>query len=120
MAMGLDDLLQAISINVGTQNPNIPGTIIPAVAGKRIFVYGGFFHVFMSAQNYYSFLDTNPAGATITNLAQQCVFIPNVLDAFILPYQQYPWFTCAAGDGFAVSAQSTLTSVGGRVLYVQA
>ena len=88
-------------------------TIVPAVAGKRIYIHGLYANIFTN--NTCSFLDVNTSGATVATQ----IYGPS--GNFVLPYSQYPWATCAPGDAFAVSTNNATatTFIGGACIYVQ-
>jgi hypothetical protein len=83
------------------------GATIAGVANQRIFVFGAYF---------------SPAtGATIVpydggTVAQSGTIALATGIPFVLPYQQYPWWTAAVGNSLVLSVSGT---VGGEVLYVQ-
>lgn len=91
-------------------------TVVPAVAGKRIFVHAMNLSTTIG-NTLVQVADVNTGGATVaiqgwTNIGQS--------GQINLPYSQYPWYTCAPGDALALSCQSGVTTfIYGSVLYVQ-
>jgi hypothetical protein len=105
--------LQAVA---GGANPY--ATIIAGVSGKRIFVHA---MVWAPQQgvgnNAVQFADISASGATVAFLTGPMVTSQAQLST--IPYSQYPWFTCAAGDSFCLYSGFGTVGIGGAVIYMQ-
>lgn len=101
-----NDGVQVASINLATT-----GVAIAAVAGKRIFVHGMFLTI--ATAGAVQFQDIN-AGTSTVNLTGAMTLASGV--PLALGWQNYPWFSCAAGDNLTITCAS---QVSGRIMYTQ-
>ena len=115
-----DDGILELAFGVSISSA-IAATLIPAVAGKRISV-----HAFFMSQNTsgsFNLVDLASNGNTVAIITgtNSAGFDLNSGQPFILPYSQYPLFTCAVGDalGYWWTGGGTIF-VAGRATYVQA
>jgi len=97
---------------------NVAATIVAGSTGKRIYVFGVAWTTFNAATGEFTFVEVNSSGATVTT--PYGVTAPANGSNFVLPYQQYPWFTTSPGNALGVVSQGANTiNVYGRVLYMQ-
>lgn len=103
-----NDLVSAGSISLAGS-----GTVIAAVANKRIAVFG--MHLNLSAAGGVSVQELTTAGATVTNQTGSIALASGI--PLTLPYQNYPWYTAAVGNSLFFSL--TGANAAGRVIYMQ-
>lgn len=99
------------NVTVGIINASVAAntvTLVTAVAGKRIAVFGMFF-----TGNSAGPVVFQDSATILTGTIALSSGVP-----VVLPFQQYPWFTVAAGDAFNVSGTGTV-QVSGRIIYMQ-
>jgi hypothetical protein len=103
-----NDGISASSISLASS-----GTVVAAVAGKRIGVFA--MHVNLSAAGGLSVQELTTAGATVTNQTGSIALASGV--PLILDWQNYPWYTANVGNSIFFSL--TGAAAAGRLLYMQ-
>jgi len=104
-----NDGLSEAAINASSNGAN---TIVAGVAGKRISVFG--LHLFAAASVALTVQDVS--GTATVTLTGAMTFLPG--QPLVLPYQQYPWYTCAPGDALVFSTNAGV-QLSGRLIYMQ-
>src|SRR5260221_12217758 len=83
-----NDLLSEAAINYVT----LSGTVVAALAGKRIYVFG--MHVVAAGSATVTIQDLG-ANATVSQTGPMAFIAGTPL---VLPYQEYPWYTVQSGN----------------------
>lgn len=104
-----NDGVQVAPINIAGATG---GTVIAAVANKRIMVHGAHYQ---AAASVVLTVQDVAAGSTV-NLTGAMTMAQGI--PVVLPWQNYPWYTVAAGDAL-VFATGASVQMSGRIMYVQ-
>lgn len=103
------DLLSEAAINYST----LSGTVVAAVAGKRIYVFG--MHVQCAGACAITIQDLG-ANSTVSQTGAM-TFTTGV--PLTLPYQEYPWYTVQSGNALIFTGSGATAQVSGRIIYMQ-
>jgi hypothetical protein len=89
------------------------GTVIAPTTGKRIFVHA--MHLVATASVAVTVQDVSAsATANLTGPMALAAGVP-----LVLPWQQYPHYSCASGDALVFSQGTFGVQLSGRIIYVQ-
>lgn len=103
------DNVSAAAINFS----GLTGTVVPAVAGKRIFVHAA--HV-QAAGNATITVNDLGGSATVAQTGPMAFVAGTPL---VLDWQNYPWWTVQAGNALVFTGTGATVQVSGRIMYVQ-
>lgn len=104
-----NDLLSEAAINYST----LSGTVVAAVTGKRIYVFG--MHV-VAAGNATITINDLGGSATVAQTGAMSFIAGTPL---VLPYQEYPWYTVSSGSALIFTGSGATVQVSGRIIYMQ-